>query len=223
MNYIKNLIKILVIAQCFLFYACDKKEVAIEGTSEVVTEVITTEQKELNLVDFVRFPFNEEFKINTNLEKYVLKKLGKPDEVTKGRDSLNDTDGADMVVYRIWLEYSERRSGDKFSFTICRGVSKKFEVFEKIYIERFIDLKYGINEKTTMRDIENLFGSPALEGRPEEVQNLQRKGSDVYSYTGYYSYLYSPDGPYVYHLNFGFSEGKLDSIKIKVNISASGL
>ena len=52
MNYVKNLIKILLFVQCLLLSCvCDKKE--------AITS-ITTEQNKLNLVDFGKCPFNEE-------------------------------------------------------------------------------------------------------------------------------------------------------------------
>ena len=210
MNYVKNLIKVLLLAQCLLFCVCDKKEIK------------TTEQNILNLADFVKCPFNEEFKNNTNLEKYVLKKFGKPDVFGKGRTSLGDAANAYIIIDEIWLEYLKKDPDDKYSsFIVYRGVSKRFEVFSKIYIQNFIDLKYGINEETTMRDIENLFGRPILKGRPEEVQKRRQKGSR-YGYTGSYYYLYNED-PYVYHLDFEFEKGKLDSIHIKVHVYGPGL
>ena len=207
MKYVKNLIMIILFAQCLLlFYACDKKEAT---TVETIAE--PTEQNIMNLADFVKCPFNEGFNGKTNLEKYVLKKFGKPDKVVKGRDALGDADSADIVVDRIWLEYTEEDPGDKYSFTICRGVSKRFEVLERIYICKYTDLKYGINEETTIRDIENLFG------RPRKVQNIQREENDTASDI-HYRYAYS-DGPYVYHLSFGFRKEKLNSIGININIS----
>jgi len=206
MNYVKNLIKILVIVQCFLFYACDKKEVT---TVKTIAE--PTEQNILNLADFVKCPFKDEFNDNTNLEKYVSKKFGKPDKVVKVRDVLG-AGSTDIVVDRIWLEYTEEDPGDRYSFTICRGVSKKFEVFEKISIYVYTDLKYGINKETTMKDIGILFGLP------KSIQNIQREENDTASDTIYY-YLYSTAGPYVYHFTIGFRKAKLNNINIKNNIS----
>ena len=199
MNYIKNLMKILLFAQCLLFYACDKKE------TEII-EIKITEQNILNLADFVKCPFNEEFKKNTNLEKYVIKKFGKPDEFGKGRDTLGNAVVADIIIDEIWLKYSEKMPGDIYSFRIYRGVSKRFEVFAGIYINKFTDLKYGFNEETTIKDIDNLFGKPKEHG-------IKRKGNDIKQYY----YCYSNDGPYVYHLYIRFTDEKLDSIDINTN------
>jgi len=207
MKYVKNLIKILVIVQCLFFCACNKKE-----ATTVETIVEPTEQNILNLADFVKCPFNEEFNNKTNLEKYVLKKFGKPNKVTKSREGLNDAD-EDIIVDKIWLEYTEKDPGDRYSFTIHRGISKRFEVFTKISIYNFIDIKYDINEETTIEDIENLFG------KLNEL-NIRRIDNDIKTY---YDALYNPDGPYVYHLDIGFKNGKLNYIHIKVNISASEL
>ena len=154
MRYVKNLIKILLLVQCLLlFCVCDKKEVE--------KEIVTTEQNILNLADFVKFPFKDEFNNKTNLEKYVLKKFGKPKYTRKLRTCLYDH--SEINVERISIVY------DESSFEICRGVSKRFEVFESIYnIPDNIDLKYGIKKKeTTIKDIESLFG------KPEKIKIIQ--------------------------------------------------
>ena len=181
MNYIKHLIKILLLAQCFLLFCeYDKK-------------VVTTEQNISNLADFVKCPFNEEFDKNTDLEKYVLKKFGKPDIIEKWRDWLGDH--SERFGDKIRLVYD-----GKYLFYIHRWVfkSKKFEIFKGISIYNYADLKHGINKETTKKDIENLFGP--------------LKGID----TGYY--CYNPDGPYIYHFNIGFEKGKVYSISIRINI-----
>ena len=199
MKYVKNLVKILLLAQCLLlFCTCNKKE--------ETTEIETTEQNELNLADFVKCPFNEEFKSNTNIEKYVLKKFGKPDEVIKVRGPLDDTTGADIIIDHIELRYSE-----KYSFVIYRGISRKFEIFSRIYMYKFIDLKYGISEKTSIRNIENLYGNP------ESVKKRPRTKDRPYSFTDY-RYSYSSDDSHEYFLYFGFLEGRLHSIEIITNI-----
>ena len=209
MNYVKNLIKILLFVQCLLFCACSNKGgIPLE---------ITTEDQKLRLSDFVKCPFNEEFKNNTNLEKYVLKKFGRPDEILKGRGSLGYGSNTGIIKNQITLRYYE-----KYSFIIYRGVSMKFELFSEIYIYTFEDLKYGINEKTTMRGIENLFGKPILDGQPEEVKNFRRKGSDAYRYTGsflYYDHSKDDDFSYRYCLVFRFWEGELKTINVITNIS----
>jgi len=190
MNHVKNLIKILLFTQCLLLCCvCNKKE-------EII---VTTEQNILNLADFIKCPFNEEFKKNTNLEKYVLKKFGKPDRVIKDRGPLGHGDAENIITDIIILQYFVENPSDKYEFAIKKGVSKRFEFFKYISIFNLTDLKYGINKKTTMRDIENLFGKPILDGRDEEVENLRRKGSDAYSYTGSYRYGHSNDG-HLYYL-----------------------
>jgi len=197
MNYLKTLVKILLIGQCFLLCVCDtKKEKAA---------VVTPEQQELNLTDFVKCPFNEEFNDKTNLEKYVLKKFGKPDKLKKWRGPLDKTAGANIITDEIEIGYSA-----KYAFGIQRGVSKKFEVFETIAIKNptNVDLKYGINEETTMRDIKNLFGEP-LEAK---------EGSYYYRYSSYNS-----GGAYVYHLHIYFENGKLYYLEIKINIVSGRL
>ena len=211
MNHVKNLVKILLLAQCLLLSCvCDKKE--------AITS-ITTEQNKLNLVAFGKCPFNEEFKKNTNLEKYVLKKFGKPDRVIKDRGPLGHGDAENIITDIIILQYFVENPSDKYEFEIYKGVSKKFEFFKYISIHNLIDLKYGINETTTMRDIENLFGKPILDGRDEEVENLKRKGSDAYSYTGSYKYSHRNDGHLYYYLfQFGFNKGKLKYIYIETRI-----
>jgi hypothetical protein len=163
MNHIKNIVKILLLAQClFLFCVCDKKEVE--------KEIVTTEQNILNLADFVKSPFKDEFNNKTNLEKYVLKKFGKPKYTRKWRAALSDH--SEVSVERTSIVYK------KSSFEICRGLSKRFEVFESIYnIPDNIDLKYGIKKKeTTIKDIEGLFG------KPEKVDIDQDSTSYIYIY-----------------------------------------
>lgn len=197
MKYVKNLVTILLLAQCLLlFCVCDKKE------------IVTTEQNILNLANFVKCPFNEEFDDKINLEKYVLKKFGKPNRVSKVRGTTGEHSG--VVVDKIGIEY------ENYSFSIYRGIEKRFEVFKEISMLNYTDLKYGINEETTMRDIENLFGKPELRGRDEEVQSIQQKGSAAYSYTGFYNYYYEDNdkSPYRYRLDIGFTKGKLGSISV---------
>ena len=225
MNYVKNLIKILLFVQCLLFCVCDKKEATIVEKTEVeATEIVTTEQNELNLVDFGKWPFNDKLKNTTNLEKYVLKKFGKPDRVIKDRGPLGHGDAENIITDIIILQYFVENPSDKYEFEIYRGVSKRFEFFKYISMYNLIDLKYGINETTTMRDIENLFGKPSLDGRDEEVENLQRKGSDAYSYTGSYRYGHNNDGHLYYYLfDFGFRKGKLVYIYITTVIRAEKL
>jgi len=137
MKYLKNL---LIILLCLLlFCSCDEK--------------ITKEQKiqmKSNLIDFVKCPFNEEFKKNTNLEKYVLKKFGKPDSASKSRGAINDF--SKIIAEHIHITYKD------YIFWLNRGVNKRFEVFTKIFIKNFTGLKYGINKDTTIKDIEKLFG-----------------------------------------------------------------
>jgi hypothetical protein len=193
MNYVKNLVKIILLAQClFLFCACDKKE------------IVTTEQNRLNLADFVKCPFNEVFDNKTNLEKYVLKKFGKPEKVWKWRDVVNDS--SDVLVDVIDIEY------ENYLFVIKKGVKKNFEVFTQIFILNFLDLKYGINKETTMRDIENLFG------QPYEAKIIKRKEKDEEDGAAYY-YIYGENNRYVYHFSIGFIKGKLNSMGIDVNIN----
>ena len=183
MKYVKNLVKILFLAQCLLlFCTCDKKE------------VVTTEQNILNLADFVKCPFNEEFDSNTNLEKYVLKKFGKPKYIRKWRAPLYDY--SKVVADQIYIQYVG------YSFDIYRGVFKKFEVFKNIYIRRdYTDFKYRINNETTIQDVERLFG------KPESVDDRDS-----------YFYIYSPEGPYQYHLRIAFIDGKIYSISIDIKM-----
>jgi hypothetical protein len=200
MNYLKNLVKLLLFAECFLLCCvCEKNEPAI---------VEPTEQQRSNLASFVKFPFNEEFKNKINLEKYVLKKLGKPDEFGKVRKGFGDGPNEDIFGDEIWLEYTEKDFGDRYSFTIFRvvsfmGISKSsFEFFKYLSIydlTNLSDLKYGINEKTTTRDIENLFGKSG---------NLEKK-------TYYYESSDNKDIPARYILKFWFKKGKLDSLYIE--------
>ena len=205
MNHVKNLVKILLFAQCLLFCACDKKE------------IVTTEQNILNLTDFVKCPFNEEYDDKTNLEKYILKKFGKPDKFGKGRTSLGDADAADIVIDEIWLRYYETSSVDeKYSFVIYRGISKKFEVFARIYIYNYTDLKYRINENTTNRDIENLFG------KPNEFEQKKIDGDDYKKYS-YYTSSYNKNSPYYYQLHLRFKGMKLDYINIETRFRAEKL
>ena len=197
MNHVKNLVKILLLAQCLLLCCvCGNKETAI---------LEPTEQQRLNLANFVKCPFKEEFKNNTNLEKYVLKKFGKPDNFGKVKSGFGDAGNEDIFGYEIWLNYTEKNPGARF--TIFRGisvngVSKKFEIFKYLSIYNLtdlIDFKYGINIKTTTRDIENLFGKSG---------NLEKKYYDSDN----------EDSPYYYFLTFGFEEGKLNSLYIETRI-----
>ena len=198
MNYVKNLLKILLLAQCFLLSCVyDKKE-------EVV---VTTEQNRLNLADFVKCPFNEAFDDKTNLEKYVLKKFGKPDSFQKARGTYDQ----DNKVLTDWIEIVY----EKYTFEIYKGVinNKRFEIFRKIYIDDYTDLKNGINNETTIKDIERIFG------RPREAKYLQREESDEGNDTIYhYNYNdYDNNSPYYYHLDIGFRREKLNSIGININ------
>ncbi|MCL1864648.1 MAG: hypothetical protein FWF73_02425 [Spirochaetes bacterium] len=190
MKYTKNIVKILLLAQCFLlFCTCDK-------------EVVTTEQHELNLIAFVTCPFNEKFDSNTNLEKYVLKKFGKPYSVSKWRDKLGlhrEPPKAPIEVDQIVLRYEK-----KYEFEITRGINKKIEFFKMIFLLDFTDLKYGINKDTTIKDIEKLFGNL---GGVTEIE-------DVYEINYYYTY--SDDSPYGYTLKIVFRKGKLDYIDIRM-------
>ena len=190
MNYVKNLLKILLLAQCLLlFCTCDEK--------------ITKEQKiqmKSNLIDFIKCPFNEEFKNNTNLEKYVLKKFGKPDSASKSRGAINDF--SEVIADHIHLTYKG------YIFWINRGVNKRFEVFTQIYIKNFTGLKYGISKETTVKDIERLFGLYYSGDRKED--NIR------------YDYTYK-NGPYLYHFGIGFRNGELSYISIDVNINDSKL
>ena len=195
-NYIKRLVKVLLLAQCFLLFCVHDKK-----------EVVTTEQNKLNLADFVKRPFNEEFDDNTDLEKYVLKKFGKPDSIRKWRDILYDH--SEVVADKIQLSYK------KYSFVIYRGVfkKKKFEVFQRISVPDYIDLKHGINKETTIKDIERLFG------KPEKIENIQRTegylGCDIY-----YCYYVYINKQYIhrYDLEIGFKNGKLDYLSVFVKM-----
>ena len=191
MNYVKNLIKVLLIVYCFSLSACgDKKEVI--GDKK---EVITAEQQKLNLADFVEWPFNEKFNDKTDLEKYVLKKFGKPDSTRKWRAPLGDAYYREVPADKIQIEY------ESYSFEIYRWVYKKkrYEIFKGISIYDHTDLKHGINEKTTIKDIERLFG------KPDSVGNYS------------YSYLYTTD-KYSYHFDIVFIGGKLTNLSIRINI-----
>ena len=192
MNYIKNFIKILLLAQCLLL-SCEYK-------------VVTTEQNILNLADFVKCPFNEEFDDKTNLEKYVLKKFGKPDSVRKRRAPFGDID----IINKIDLRYEKN-----YSFSIYRGVKKRFEFFRNIKIFNYSDLKYGINEKTTIRDIESLFGKPEMAIKGSRTSILPNGYADSRDDDTLYAYRYNNgDNLYYYFIDFGFKEGKLNSIYI---------
>ncbi|MCL1864647.1 MAG: hypothetical protein FWF73_02420 [Spirochaetes bacterium] len=190
MKYTKNIVKILFLAQCFLlFCTCDK-------------EVVTTEQHRLNLATFVTCPFNEEFDSNTNLEKYVLKKFGKPYSVSKGRDKLGlhrELVEPPIVVDRLELIYEK-----KYQFDITRGINKRLEFFDSIFLLDFTDLKYGINNETTIKDIKSLFGKPYNFTEIEDVYDIN------------YYYSFSKGSPYLYHLEIVFRKKKLHSISIDV-------
>ena len=191
MKYVKYLVKILLLAQCLLlFCTCDEK--------------VTEEQKiqmKSNLIDFIKCPFNEEFDDKTDLEKYVLKKFGKPDRVSRSRGAINDF--SEVIADHIYLIY-----GEIYEFWINRGINKRFEVFKIIFMSNFIDLKYGINKDTTIKDIEKLFGLHYSGNQQED---------DIR-----YDYTYK-DGPYLYHLGIGFWKGKLNYISIHININDSKL
>ena len=187
MNHTKILIKILLLVQCFLFFCtCDK-------------EIVTTEQHRLSLVDFVMFPFNEEFADKTDLEKYVLKKFGKPDNVVKGGMFGEHREERKLIVDRIELEYKNR-----YQFRIYRGVNKRLEIFARIFMLDFVDLKYGINKETTIKDIKKLFGQPEYF---TDVDN---------SYIANYS---CDNSPYYGRLRITFGDGKLNSMTITINVS----
>ena len=191
MSYVKNIAKILLLAQCLLlFCVCDKKE-------EVI---VTTEQNRLNLADFVKCPFNEEFNDKTNLEKYVLKKFGKPDSVERGEIAIDEVNGVEGD--RIRLTYDGKYSFEIYKWTFKK---KKFEIFRLIYIKDCTDLKYGINNETTIKDIERLFGNPG---------SIEKREGDVAAY--YYSY---GTNQYLYNLAIGLGEGKLYSLRIHININ----
>jgi len=185
MNYVKNVVKILLLIQCLLLCTCDK-------------EVVTTEQHRLNLADFVTCPFNEKFDNKTNLEKYVLKKFGEPDSVRKGRKNLGEH-RKEWAIVTDWIEVAYQR---KYTFRIYRGVNKRLEFFDMIFFLEFTDLKYEINNETTIKDIKRLFG------KPRDVTDIE----DVYDINYYYSY--SHDSPYLYHLEIIFRKGKLSSMYV---------
>ena len=196
MNYIKHLIKTLLFVQCFLlFCVCDKKE------------IVTTEQNKLNLADFIKWPFNEELDDNTDLEKYVLKKFGKPDSIRKWRDWLGDH--SEVVADKIELLHKD------YAILIYKWVfkRKRFEVFKSIAMTNYTDLKYGINNETTIKDIERLFG------KPDEIQNIQREKSDARSDVLYYYYVHEDSVAYVYSLGIGFRKGRYRYISVTINIS----
>ena len=190
MNSTKNIIKILLLSQCLLlFCTCEK-------------EVVTTEQHRLNLVTFVTCPFNEKFDNNTNLEKYVLKKFGKPDNVWKERRELGihrELADVPIAVERINLEYK-----NKYQFKITKGINKRLEFFDSIFLGDFTDLKYGINNETTIKDIKILFGNP------KDITDIK----DVYDINYYYSF--SDESPYFYHLEIVFRKEKLDTVHVRV-------
>ena len=195
MNYVKNLIKLLVIAQCLLFCVCDKKEAVI---------VETTEQNKLNLIDFVKCPFNEEFDEKTDLEKYVLKKFGKTDRIRKWRGPTGEH--SKVIADKIDIIYEKDR------FVIYKGVNKKFKVFETIFISNYIDLKFGIDNETTIKDIERLFG------QPKKIDNIKREKNDEGINSIYY--YFRNDGAYSYNLDLGFIQKKLNYIRVNICISS---
>ena len=191
MKYVKNLVKILVIVQCFLlsllFCVCDNKEIA------------TIEQKRLNLADFVKCPFNEGFDENTDLEKYVLKKFGKPEPDNLRRKRGKVGEHSEVIADYSWLMY------ENYEFEIMRGVNRKFKCFEKMLILDFKDLKHGINKDTTIKDIERLFG------KSEDFTDVE----DSYII----NYDYEDDSTYFYRIRIAFRDKKLKSIRIAVNIA----
>ena len=203
MNYVKNLVKILLFAQCFLFSTCEKKESTIEEQIEAAitemkaTEVEPTEEQKLNLADFVKFPFKEKFDNKTNLEKYVLKKFGKPDSLRRKRDTLGEH--SEVIADYSYLEYKN------YDFEIIRGVNKRFKCFNKIFLLDFIDLKYGINKDTTIKEIEGLFG------KSKDFTDVE----DSYII----NYDYEDNSTYFYRIRITFGNKKLDSITIRVNIA----
>jgi len=203
MSFVRRLVKILPLMQCLLLLLpasmCKEK---------VEKEIILTPEQEkqngLNLADFVKCPFSEEFDSNTNLEKYVTKKFGKPDSTRKVREMLYDY--SKVVADKTYLTYEER-----YEILIYRGVFRKFEVFKTVFILDFTDIKHGMNKETTIKDIERLFG-------PREVQSGRGKENNSYSDT-IYSYTYSDDGPYTYNLDIGIRKKKLRYISIDVKIN----
>ena len=176
-----------------LLGACDERKVPV-----------TTKQNKLNLVEFVKCPFNEEFDENTDLEKYVLKNFGNPDSIKK-RKKLMDIN--EIAINETRLIYNKN-----YSFEIYKWISKKkgFEIFKKISMSNFPDLKYGINKNTTTKDVEALFG------KPESMSIIQRKESDKDDNTIYY-YIHGPDNLYIYDLNIRFEKEKLRGISIRIN------
>jgi hypothetical protein len=191
MNYVKNLAKILLFVQCFLFCAC--------GNKGSISLEIPTEEQKLRLADFKKCPFNEEFTNKTDLEKYVLKKFGKPDTFYKWSGKFGEH--SEVTAYFIQLHYK-----NKYEFEINKVINRKFQFFDTIFLLDFPDLKYGINKDTTIKDIESLFGK-------------SREFTDVEdSYIIYYSYE-DNDGPYYYSLKIAFSNKKLSSISVETRLN----
>ena len=193
MNYLKNLIKILLLTQCLLlFCVCDKKEVAV---------VETTEQNILNLADFTKCPFNEKFDNKTDLEKYVLKKFGKTDRIDRRRGPT--AEHSVIIADKTNIRY------ENVSFLIYKGVNKKFNGFKEIFMSNFINLKYGINNETTTKDIEGLFGQPI------KIEDIKKKENEKGNDTIYY--YYREDGPYSCLLEFRFRREKLNYMAIRIH------
>ena len=197
MNSTKNIIKILLLSQCLLlFCTCEK-------------EVVTTEQNRLNLAAFVTCPFNEKFDDKTDLEKYVLKKFGKPNNVWKYREKLGihrEPPDAPIVVDRVTLEYK-----NKYQFDITKGINKRLQFFDSIFLGDFTDLKYGINNETTIKNMKRLFG------KPKDVSEIE----DVYEINYYYSH--KDNIQYLYHLEIVFRKEKLDTVHVRVKFDPNRL
>ncbi|MCL1864649.1 MAG: hypothetical protein FWF73_02430 [Spirochaetes bacterium] len=146
----------------------------------------------------MKCPFNEMFDSNTNLENYVLKKFGKPDIDWKERKKLGKDKELSIVVDWIVLVYNNDKYKSKFDIT--RGINKKLNFFDSILLLDFTDLKYEINNETTIKDIESLFG------KSRDVSEIK----DVYEIS--YDYY---DDIYLYHLKFVFRKKKLSAIHIR--------
>ena len=193
MKYTKNLIKILLLTQCFLFFC----------TCEDNAKTETIIRNEYDIVDFITCPFNEKFDDKTNLEKYVLKKFGKPEIVWKERKRLGDHKELPIVVDWIVLIYNNDKYKSKFEIT--RGINKRLDFFNSILILDFTDLKYGINNGTTIKDIEKLFGTPYVKDIEDGYELEYRHG-----------YV---DDIYIYELKFVFRKKKLNAVHIQTDFN----
>ena len=131
----------------------------------------------------------------------MLKKFGKTDRIGKRRGPTAEHSA--IIADKTDIMYKKAR------FVIYRGVNKKFNGFTEISMSNFMNLKYGINNETTTKDIAGLFG------QPRKIEDIKREKNDEGIDIIYYYYI--EDGPCGYFLELGFIRTKLDYMVIRIH------